>query len=105
MTKGPDGKLTVPLNLPDFREYAVPAEPHGATKVENTHPLGELLRDIYVRNSEAANFRLFCPDETNSNRLGAVFVFAESLAASLAFLNSSNAFSTFARATAAWPST
>ena len=32
-----------------------------------------MLRDIYVRNTDAANFRLFCPDETNSNRLGNVF--------------------------------
>jgi xylulose-5-phosphate/fructose-6-phosphate phosphoketolase len=32
-----------------------------------------MLRDTYARNADAANFRLFCPDETNSNRLGAVF--------------------------------
>ena len=31
------------------------------------------LRDLYVRNAGQANFRLFCPDETNSNRLGNVF--------------------------------
>src|SRR5262249_8529118 len=67
------GRVMVPLDLPDFRDYAVPAEPRGATAVENTHPLGELLRDIYVRNREPARFRLTCPDETTSNRLGAVF--------------------------------
>ena len=32
---------------------------------------GEMLRALYVRNPQT--FRLFCPDETNSNRLGAVF--------------------------------
>jgi xylulose-5-phosphate/fructose-6-phosphate phosphoketolase len=32
-----------------------------------------MLRDIYTRNATAQNFRLFCPDETNSNRLGNVF--------------------------------
>src|SRR3954452_8942938 len=32
-----------------------------------------MLRDVYVRNAQAANFRLFCPDEINSNRLGNVF--------------------------------
>jgi phosphoketolase len=32
-----------------------------------------MLRDTYSRNADSANFRLFCPDETNSNRLGAVF--------------------------------
>ena len=34
---------------------------------ESTRQLGEMLRDVFARN--AANFRLFCPDETNSNRL------------------------------------
>jgi xylulose-5-phosphate/fructose-6-phosphate phosphoketolase len=32
-----------------------------------------MLRDIFVKNAESANFRLFCPDETNSNRLNNVF--------------------------------
>jgi xylulose-5-phosphate/fructose-6-phosphate phosphoketolase len=38
---------------------------------ETTRPLGELLRDIFVRNAEARNFRVFSPDELTSNRLGA----------------------------------
>ena len=41
-------------------------------RCETTRPLGELLRDVY-RRQRRADFRLFCPDETNSNRLGAVF--------------------------------
>ncbi len=67
------GKLTVNLAVPDFRDYATPVAKHGATFVENTRPLGELLRDIFKANAEQANFRFLCPDETNSNRLGAVF--------------------------------
>src|SRR5262249_53579888 len=39
----------------------------------STRQLGEMLRDTFVANANAANFRLFCPDETNSNRLSAVF--------------------------------
>src|SRR2546430_13453135 len=39
----------------------------------STRQLGALLRDIFTRNADAANFRLFCPDEINSNRLGDVF--------------------------------
>ena len=39
----------------------------------STRQLGKFLRDIFTRNRAAANFRLFCPDETNSNRLGDVF--------------------------------
>ena len=40
---------------------------------ELTRPLGAWLRDIFADNAQADNFRLFCPDETNSNRLGVVF--------------------------------
>jgi xylulose-5-phosphate/fructose-6-phosphate phosphoketolase len=40
-------------------------------RAESTRRLGELLRDVYAANPD--RFRLFCPDETTSNRLGAVF--------------------------------
>jgi xylulose-5-phosphate/fructose-6-phosphate phosphoketolase len=65
------GKVCVPLDLPDFREYAVPVTSPGSTACESTRQLGKLMRDLYRR--PAKNFRLFCPDETNSNRLGNVF--------------------------------
>lgn len=65
------GKLTVPLNLPAFADYAVAVPSPASVHLESTRELGKLLRDIYRRNP--SNFRLFCPDETNSNRLGAVF--------------------------------
>jgi xylulose-5-phosphate/fructose-6-phosphate phosphoketolase len=67
------GKLLVGLDIPDFRNYALPV-PHPATeRYESTRQFGKLMRDLYLRNAEQANFRLFCPDETNSNRLGDVF--------------------------------
>ncbi len=65
------GKLTVPLDMPDFAAYAVSVPEHGSVHHESTRALGGMLRDIYSRNPKT--FRLFCPDETNSNRLGAVF--------------------------------
>jgi len=67
------GKLSVSLELPDLRAYAVPvAKP--ATKLhESTRQLGQLLEGLFEQKNEPANFRLFCPDETNSNRLGDVF--------------------------------
>jgi len=65
------GRLLVPLDLPDYTAYATPVEAHGASQGESTRKLGELLRDVYTRNPRS--FRLFCPDETNSNRLGEVF--------------------------------
>lgn len=67
------GLLTQDLDLPDFRELAVDvaADQRAQDRVESTRKLGELMREAYRRNPD--NFRLFCPDETNSNRLGAVF--------------------------------
>jgi xylulose-5-phosphate/fructose-6-phosphate phosphoketolase len=66
------GELTIDLVLPDYTAYAVPVVADRATKRQSsTAVLGEYLRDIYKANPD--NFRLFCPDETNSNKLGAVF--------------------------------
>jgi xylulose-5-phosphate/fructose-6-phosphate phosphoketolase len=65
------GLLLRDLDLPDFREYAVPVEEPGTTSSEATRVLGGFLRDVITRNSE--NFRLFGPDETASNRLDDVF--------------------------------
>jgi xylulose-5-phosphate/fructose-6-phosphate phosphoketolase len=67
------GRRLVALEVPDPRRYALTVEAPGTAHAESTRQLGELLRDVYSANSETANFRLFCPDETNSNRLGAVF--------------------------------
>ena len=61
------------LEIPDAARYEVAAAQRGRTMINSTKPLGEMLRDIYVETADAPNFRLFCPDETNSNRLGAVF--------------------------------
>ncbi|GAB7051959.1 phosphoketolase family protein [Catenuloplanes indicus JCM 9534] len=65
------GLLTKDLDIPDFRDYAIDVKAPATEKAESTRKLGELLRDVYRANDD--RFRLFCPDETNSNRLGAVF--------------------------------
>ena len=67
------GRLLRPLDVPDFRKYALEIPSPAVMHAESTRQLGEMVRDIFVRNSDAANFRMFCPDETNSNRLSAVF--------------------------------
>ncbi|HXY29462.1 MAG TPA: phosphoketolase family protein [Gemmatimonadaceae bacterium] len=67
------GKLLVDLALPDFRRYALAVSAPATERAESTRQLGALARDIFIANARQANFRLFCPDETNSNRLGAVF--------------------------------
>ncbi|MBE3561138.1 MAG: phosphoketolase family protein [Ktedonobacteraceae bacterium] len=67
------GKLLVNLRLPDFTEYAIPVQKPATERHESTRQLGKMLRDVFTLNAEQRNFRLFCPDETNSNRLSNVF--------------------------------
>ncbi|HET8560817.1 MAG TPA: phosphoketolase family protein [Marmoricola sp.] len=65
------GLLRRPLRLRDFRERAVEVTAPGESIHEPTRVLGEYLRDVMADNQD--NFRLFGPDETVSNRLGAVY--------------------------------
>ncbi|HET7830351.1 MAG TPA: phosphoketolase family protein, partial [Candidatus Limnocylindrales bacterium] len=64
------GELLRELVLPDFRDYAVDVPSPGATVSEATRVLGTFIRDVMAKNM--TNFRVFGPDETASNRLGAV---------------------------------
>ena len=66
------GLLLRDLDLPSPREHAVTLSSPGAVMTEPTRVLGELLADVMRRNLETQNFRLVGPDETDSNRLGAV---------------------------------
>jgi xylulose-5-phosphate/fructose-6-phosphate phosphoketolase len=65
------GRLLRPLEVPDFTRYAVQVAAPGASRAESTRRLGLMLRDLYRQNPRT--FRLYCPDETTSNRLDAVF--------------------------------
>jgi xylulose-5-phosphate/fructose-6-phosphate phosphoketolase len=65
------GLLMRDLSLPDFREYGVEVAKPATTFSEATRILGHFLKDVIRRNPDT--FRLFGPDETESNRLGAVF--------------------------------
>ncbi|MCZ2848708.1 phosphoketolase family protein [Modestobacter sp. VKM Ac-2978] len=70
------GRRRTPLDLPPLEPYAVDVPAPGTTYAQTTHPLGELLRDVYARTTTddgGGTFRLFCPDETASNRLQSVF--------------------------------
>jgi xylulose-5-phosphate/fructose-6-phosphate phosphoketolase len=67
------GVLLRDLRMPAFSDYAVAVPAPGAVEAEATRVLGAFLRDIMKLNGDARNFRLFGPDETNSNRLNAVF--------------------------------
>ena len=65
------GVLLHDLRLPDFRDYAVAVPAPGTTRAESTRSMGVFLRDVMQKNLH--NFRVFGPDETSSNRLGALF--------------------------------
>ncbi|MBB3314078.1 xylulose-5-phosphate/fructose-6-phosphate phosphoketolase [Rhizobium sp. BK196] len=67
------GILRKELIAPDIRSYEVKVEKRGAEIVQSTEILGRYLRDTLKLNEANANFRIFGPDETESNRLGSVF--------------------------------
>ncbi len=71
------GVLRKPLKMPDFRDYAVEVNEHGAVMAENTRVLGGFLRDVMRQNM--SNFRVFGPDETASNRLSAIYQVTEKI--------------------------
>ncbi len=62
------GLLLKDLKLPDFCDYAVAVPSPGATVAEATRVQGKFLRDVMKRNLDTKNFRIFSPDENNSNR-------------------------------------
>ena len=61
------------LKMPDFHEHALNVPSPGAVDGQDTLVLGRFLRDVAKLNQEQRNFRMFGPDETLSNLLGAVF--------------------------------
>jgi xylulose-5-phosphate/fructose-6-phosphate phosphoketolase len=62
------GLLLRDLRMPDFRDYAVKIAAPGETIVEATRVQGQFLRDVMKLNAKNQNFRVFSPDENNSNR-------------------------------------
>ncbi|MGE3804407.1 MAG: phosphoketolase [Gemmataceae bacterium] len=62
------GLLLRDLRMPDFQDYEVKIKAPGGAVAEATREMGKFLRDIMKRNLDAKNFRLFSPDENNSNR-------------------------------------
>ena len=62
------GLLLRDLILPDFRDYAIEVKKPGGVDAEATRAMGKFLRDVMKLNLRSSNFRLFSPDENNSNR-------------------------------------
>jgi len=71
------GLLLHDLHLPDFSDYAVSVSKPGTELGEATRTMGRYLRDVMKLNRDNRNFRVMGPDETASNRLGALFEVTE----------------------------
>lgn len=67
------GLLLKELCLPDFRDYALSLDSPGTVIAESARVMSFFLRDVVQLNIKNNNFRIVGPDETASNRLGAVF--------------------------------
>jgi xylulose-5-phosphate/fructose-6-phosphate phosphoketolase len=67
------GLLLQPLNMPNFRDFALEVTTPGASENSATTILGNMLEEVMRRNLATRNFRMFAPDENASNRLQAVY--------------------------------
>ncbi|MCB9640491.1 MAG: phosphoketolase family protein [Myxococcales bacterium] len=67
------GLLLRDLRMPDYRTFAVDVQRPGTLQAESTRVMGKFLRDVMKQNWDNKNFRVFGPDETESNRLGNLF--------------------------------
>lgn len=65
------GLLRKPLVMPDFRDFAVEVKNQGVIEASSVSTLGNYLREVMRLNMQ--NFRVFGPDETESNQLHALF--------------------------------
>jgi xylulose-5-phosphate/fructose-6-phosphate phosphoketolase len=63
------GLLMKPLRMPDYTAYAVKVPSPGSVDGESTRVMGAFLRDVMKGSADTRNFRVFSPDENNSNRL------------------------------------
>jgi xylulose-5-phosphate/fructose-6-phosphate phosphoketolase len=68
---GNGGILRKPLKMPDFRSYEIKVDKSGVTMDASMRNMSTFLRDVIAMNP--TNFRLFGPDETESNKLGKVY--------------------------------
>ena len=71
------GKVRKALKLPDLNEHGVEISAPGSPPDSALMKLGEYFRDVFRLNEENRNFRIVCPDEVASNRLGPVFEAAD----------------------------
>jgi xylulose-5-phosphate/fructose-6-phosphate phosphoketolase len=66
------GRKREALDLPDAAIAALAVEMPGASDAGALEQVGEYLKEVMIRSEQERNFRIFCPDELESNKLGAV---------------------------------
>jgi len=69
------GLLRKALDMPDYRESRVEVKKPGATWAGNVPTMGNFIREVMRLNMD--RFRVFGPDETQSNRLEAIYEVAK----------------------------
>lgn len=67
------GNIRKNLKLPDIRDYEIRFKSRSEKEASNTAIGAEYIRDIFVLNKDERNFRFMCPDETDSNKMAALF--------------------------------
>lgn len=67
------GLLRKKLKTRPIGDFAVDVTRRGENQVQSTEIFGHYLREVIKLNADDRNFRVFGPDETESNRLGSVF--------------------------------
>jgi xylulose-5-phosphate/fructose-6-phosphate phosphoketolase len=67
------GTMLREIILPGIEKFAVKVDSPGTVTIQSTKQLGKYISDVFRLNKEHHNFRMFCPDETESNRLQDVF--------------------------------
>ncbi|WKT41025.1 hypothetical protein QSH57_005831 [Fusarium oxysporum f. sp. vasinfectum] len=65
------GALRKPLRMPNFKDYAIKVDSPGNVMNASMTNMAVFLKDVIAENQ--TNFRLFGPDETESNKLGGVY--------------------------------
>ncbi len=66
------GEIRRPLKLPPVGDYGIDLRARGQNHVSSVEELGKYLRDVVRLNDAGRNFRIVCPDELESNRVGAI---------------------------------
>ena len=64
------GRMRRPLSLPPLTAHALPIPKRGTTRASPVEELAKYVREVAVRNEASRNFRVVCPDELESNKLG-----------------------------------